>query len=94
MNKIDLVEALRDSDVGLSKIEAEQSVKMFFDLIADALIKGDRVELRGFCTLFVKEYGSYTGRNPRSGEKVTVAPKKLPFFKPGKELKERLNGVK
>jgi integration host factor subunit beta len=56
-----------------------------------ALIKWDRVEARGFCSLFVKGYGSYTGRNPNTGEWVKIKPKKLPFFNPGKELKERVD---
>ena len=59
--------------------------------MADTLATGERVEVRGLCSFFVKEYKSYTGRNPKTGEKVTIAPKKLPFFKCGKELKERIN---
>ena len=59
--------------------------------MANALAKGDRVEIRGLCSFFVKEYDSYMGRNPKTGETVTVAPKKLPFFKCGQELKERVD---
>jgi integration host factor subunit beta len=66
-------------------------VSRFFDAMADALAKGDRVEMRGLCSFFVKEYGGYTGRNPKTGAHVTVKPKRLPFFKPGKELKERVD---
>jgi integration host factor subunit beta len=88
---MELIQALRDSDHLLSKSEAESVVRLFFDGMADALAKGDRVEIRGFCSFFVKEYESYTGRNPKTGEKVKIAPKKLPFFKPGKELKERVD---
>jgi integration host factor subunit beta len=55
------------------------------------LANGERVEIRGLCSIFVKEYGAYTGRNPKTGERVKIAPKKLPFFKPGKELKERVD---
>ena len=69
MNKLELVQALKDSN-GLSKPEAEK---------------------RGLCSFFVKEYKSYIGRNPKTGEKVKIAPKKLPFFKAGKELKERVD---
>jgi integration host factor subunit beta len=58
--------------------------------MANALAKGDRVEIRGLCSFFVKEYDSYKGRNPRTGDSVKVPPKKLPFFKCGKELKERV----
>jgi len=60
--------------------------------MADALAQGDRVEIRSLCSIFVKKYGGYTGRNPKTGEKVKIAPKKLPFFKVGKELKERVDG--
>jgi integration host factor subunit beta len=57
-----------------------------------ALANGARVEIRGLCSMYVKDYKAYTGRNPRSGEKVPVPPEKLPFFKCGKELKERVDG--
>jgi integration host factor subunit beta len=67
-------------------------VAIFFDKMTEALAQGDRVEIRGLCSIFVKKYGSYTGRNPKTGEKVKIAPKKLPFFKVGKELKERVDG--
>ena len=90
MNKIDLIQALKDSN-HLSKSEAETVVTLFFDKMADALAQGDRVEIRGLCSFFVKKYGGYTGRNPKTGERVKIAPKKLPFFKVGKELKERVD---
>ena len=83
MNKIDLIQALKDSN-HLSRSEAETFVNLFFDKIADALEKGDRVEIRGLCSFFVKKYSGYTGRNPKTGEKVKIAPKKLPFFKVGR----------
>ena len=67
----------------LSKSEAAAVVDVFFNEMTAALAKGDRVEIRGFCSFFVKEYSSYTGRNPKTGEKVKIAPKKLPFFKVG-----------
>ena len=66
-------------------------MNIFFNAMSDALAKGERVEIRGLCSIFVKEYGAYTGRNPKTGEQVKIAPKKLPFFKPGKELKERVD---
>jgi integration host factor subunit beta len=91
MNKIDLIQALKDSN-DLSKSEAETVVNLFFDKMAEALAQGDRVEIRGLCSFFVKRYGGYTGRNPKTGEKVKVARKKLPFFKVGKELKNRWMG--
>ena len=91
MTKIELIQALRDSDGRLSKSEAEKVVNLFFNEMANALARGDRVEIRGWCSFHVRVYGSYTGRNPKTGEKVKIKPKKLPFFKAGKELKERVN---
>ena len=91
MNKIDLIQALKDSN-NLSKSEAEAVINLFFDRMAVALAKGDRIEIRGLCSFYVKKYGGYTGRNPKTGERVKVTPKKLPFFKVGKELKERVDG--
>ena len=91
MNKLDLIQALKDSN-HLSKSEAEKIVSLFFDKLSDALAKGDRVEIRGLCSFFVKKYRGYTGRNPKTGEKVKIKPKKLPFFKAGKELKDRVDG--
>ena len=61
--------------------------------MAEALAQGERVEIRGLCSFFVKKYGKYTGRNPKTGEKVKIAPKKLPFFKVGKELKDRVDEI-
>jgi integration host factor subunit beta len=91
MNKLDLIQALKDSN-NLTRSEAERIASLFFDQIAEALAKGDRVEIRGLCSFFVKKYSGYTGRNPKTGEFVKVAPKKLPFFKVGKELKDRVDG--
>ena len=90
MNKVDLIQALKDSN-NLSRSEAETVINLFFDKMADALAQGERVEIRGLCSFFVKEYRAYTGRNPKTGELVKIAPKKLPFFKAGKELKERVD---
>jgi integration host factor subunit beta len=90
MNKIDLTQALKDSN-HLTKSEAEKIVALFFDQMANSLAQGDRVEIRGLCSFFVKKYGGYTGRNPKTGEKVKIKPKKLPFFKAGKELKDRVD---
>ena len=90
MNKIDLIQSLKDSN-HLSKSEVETVVNLFFDKMAEALAQGDRAEIRGLCSFFVKKYDGYTGRNPKTGEKVKIAPKKLPFFKVGKELKERVD---
>ena len=90
MNKLELIQALKDTN-GLTKSEAAGIVEIFFNTMSDALAKGERVEIRGLCSFFVKEYGAYIGRNPKTGERVNIAPKKLPFFKAGKELKERVD---
>ena len=90
MNKLELIKTLRN-ECQISKKEAATIVDLFFNEMANALAKGDRVEIRGLCSFFVKEYDSYKGRNPRTGERVQVASKKLPFFKCGKELKDRVD---
>jgi integration host factor subunit beta len=90
MNKLDLVEALKE-ETGLTKIEAKKVVTLFFDEMTKALASGDRVEIRGLCSFYVKKYEGYTGRNPKTGEQTQVESKKLPFFKVGKELKERVD---
>jgi integration host factor subunit beta len=90
MNKSDLIETLREES-GLTKYKAQQVVDLFFDEMSKALASGDRVEMRGFCSLYVKKYKGYTGKNPKTGEPTRVPPKKLPFFKCGKELKERVD---
>jgi len=90
MNKLELISALKN-EANISKSEAAKIVQIFFDSMADALAQGERVEIRGLCSFFVKDYKSYVGRNPKTGEKVTISPKKLPFFKSGKELKERVD---
>ena len=91
MNKLDLIQALKDTN-NLTKTEAEKIVTLFFNEMSKALAQGVRVEIRGLCSFFVKKYSGYTGRNPKTGEKVKVASKKLPFFKAGKELKDRVDG--
>ncbi len=90
MNKSGLIEAL-SKDIELPSGKAEEVVKVFFDEMANALVTGDRVEVRGLCSMFVKRYEGYTGRNPKTGKLTDVKPKKLPFFKCGKELKERVD---
>ena len=92
MNKLELIAALK-ADAKMTKAEAAEVVQIFFDEMANALAEGERVEIRGLFSFFVKEYKSYTGRNPKTGAKVTIEPKKLPFFKAGKELKERVNNI-
>ena len=90
MNKSELVKALADQ-ANISLDEATLVVNTFVDSMKDSLLEGGRVEIRGFGSFKVKEYGCYAGRNPRTGEKVAVEPKRLPFFRAGKELKEYLN---
>ena len=90
MNKLGLIAMLKN-ECGISRKEAATIVDLFFESMSEALAKGDRVEIRGLCSFYVKEYKSYRGRNPKTGESVQVAPKKLPFFKFGKELKERVD---
>jgi integration host factor subunit beta len=90
MNKLELIQALKESN-GLSKSEAATIVDLFFNEMANALAKGDRVEIRGLCSFYVKKYKAYAGRNPKTGEPAKIKRKKLPFFKCGKELKERVD---
>ena len=90
MNKLELIAALKE-EANISKVEAAKVVKLFFDNMSEALARGDRVEIRGLCSFFVKNYKSYIGRNPKTGAKVTIKPKKLPFFKTGKELRKRVD---
>jgi integration host factor subunit beta len=90
MNKLDLIAALKNK-TDITKSEAAAVVDLFFNEMANALAKGDRVEIRGLCSFYVKKYKAYAGRNPKTGEKVMIKPKKLPFFKCGKELKERVD---
>ena len=90
MNKAELIDALRE-ETGLSRPKAKKVVDLFLDQMSNALAKGDRVEIRGFCSIYVKQYKGYTGRNPKTGEPRQVPPKKLPFFKCGKKLKDRVD---
>ena len=91
MNKIELADKLRQS-TGIAKPMAQKVVKIFFESMSDALAKGERVEIRGLCSFCIKNYPSYVGRNPKTGKKINVKSKKLPFFKVGKELRDRMNG--
>ena len=90
MNKLELVEALKE-ETGITKNEASAVVNLFFDEMSNALANGERVEIRGLCSFYVKHYKAYTGRNPKTGEQVNIKTKKLPFFKCGKELKDRVD---
>ncbi len=90
MNKSELIKELKIK-MNMEPQEARTAVDTFFDSISDALSTGERVEIRDFCSFFVKKYKGYTGRNPKTGETARVSSKKLPFFKCGKDLKERIN---
>ena len=90
MNKLELIEELRNK-ADLTKNEARNVVDLFFDEMSNALANGDRVEIRGFCSFYAREYEGYTGRNPKTGEQVNIKPKKLPFFKCGTELRKRVD---
>jgi len=90
MNKSELVEAL-SIEKNLTYKKAEEIVNIIFDSMADELSDSGRIEIRGFGSFVVKEYKAYMGRNPKTGEVIKVKPKKLPFFKVGKELRERVN---
>ena len=92
MTKSELIQPLADANPHLYQRDVERIVTTIFDEITTALANGDRVELRGFGAFSVKERGSRVGRNPRTGEAVNVAAKHIPYFKTGKQLREKLNG--
>ncbi len=90
MNKSGLIQALsRETD--MTKKKAEEVVDVVFGSVDQALVNGERIELRGFGSFVVKDYDPYVGRNPKTGERIQVSAKKLPFFKVGKELKLRVD---
>ncbi len=90
MNKSELIKALAD-ETNIPMEESVLVVSTFVDCMKESLLAGERVEIRGFGSFKVKEYEGYTGRNPKTGDSVDVKPKRLPFFRAGKELKEYLN---
>ena len=90
MNKSELIKTLSEEN-SISTEEATVIVNTFFDSIRQALLAEQRVEIRGLGSFKIKDYQGYSGRNPKTGAIVTVAPKKLPFFRAGKELKEYIN---
>ena len=91
MTKSDLIERLCQ-DEKLPKGKAELLVNTVFECLEEALRRGERIEIRGFGSFEIRRYKSYQGRNPKTGVPVSVDEKRLPFFKVGKELKERVNG--
>ena len=90
MIKLDIVNLVADR-TGVPKQKAEQVVDSLFEAMKDALASGKRIELRGFGVFVVKPRKRGVGRNPRTGEAVSVDAKRVPYFKPGKEMRERLN---
>ncbi|MBW2093204.1 MAG: integration host factor subunit beta [Deltaproteobacteria bacterium] len=90
MNKSQLIEEIAMRE-GLNLKMAETVVNTFFDSISEGLVEGERAEIRGLGSFKVKDYEGYIGRNPKTGIAIEVKPKKLPFFKVGKELKERVD---
>src|SRR3954468_24914485 len=92
MTKSDLIDLLCETKK-LPKGRAELLVNTIFDSMVKALETGDRIEIRGFGSLEIRSYRAYAGRNPRTGSTVEVKPKRLPFFKVGKELKDRVNAA-
>jgi integration host factor subunit beta len=90
MKKSDLIVMLSEKE-GLREKEAFDIINLVFSGFTDALRKGDRIEIRGFGSFTIRDYPPYLGKNPKTGQRVKVGPKKLPYFKVGKELKERVN---
>ncbi len=95
MNKSDLAEAL-SAQAGITIKKASEVVDLVFDEMGGELAKGNRIEIRGFGSFVIKDYGAYVGRNPKTKEQIEVPPKRLPYFKVGKELRSRVdrNGAK
>ncbi len=90
MNKSELIDILAQ-ELKMPIRETNSIIKTIVSAMTEALVHGENIEIRGFGSFMVKEYGAYCGRNPKTGKKIEVPPKKLPFFKVGKELKERVN---
>ena len=90
MTKSELIIRLTERYPQLALADTELVVRTILDAVSQSLATGKRVEIRGFGSFVVNSYKSYTGRNPKTGESIDVKPKKLPFFKVGKELKERV----
>ena len=90
MTKADLINLVSEK-AGITRVKAEAIVNTIFDTMVEALMRDDRIEIRGFGSFVNRKYDAYQGRNPRTGEIINVEEKKLPFFKVGKELKEDIN---
>ncbi len=90
MNKLEVIAALQRK-AQIPKADAARVVQLFFNNMSNALARGERVEIRGLCSFRIKEYKGYVGRNPKTGQRVEIKPKKLPFFKAGKELRRKVD---
>ena len=96
MTKAELVEAVHGQLEGVARVskrESSELVELVFETIKDALRRGEKIELRGFGSFRLRRRDSRRGRNPKTGDRVDVPPKRVPYFKPGKELKDRINQV-
>jgi integration host factor subunit beta len=93
MKKSELIQKVAEQN-NLPKTRVESIVNTIFNAMKDAILAGERIEIRGFGSFTIREYEGYTGRNPRTGSPVEVGPKKLPYFKVGKELRELVNSKK
>ncbi len=91
MTKSELIESVANKIPAFTKTEIEIMVNTIFDSMTEALVQGGKIEIRGFGSFKIKTRGARDGRNPKSGEGIAIPPKKVPFFKVGKELKERIN---
>jgi integration host factor subunit beta len=92
MIRSELIQKIADENLHLYQRDVERIVNTIFDEVTSAMSRGDRVELRGFGAFSVKQRDARVGRNPRTGETVSVEEKHVPFFKTGKLLRDRLNG--
>ncbi len=90
MNKSELIESLAQ-EINVPHREAAAITNTVIDTMTEALSNGESIEIRGFGSFVIKQYNSYEGRNPKTGKKIQVKPKKLPFFKVGKDLREKVN---
>jgi integration host factor subunit beta len=92
MNKSDLIAELAEKE-NMTEAKATEIINLIFDGLRDALQNEGRIEIRGVGSFSIREYKAYTGRNPKSGGKIQVKPKRSPYFKVGRELKERVDGI-
>ena len=91
MTKSEIIDILSRKQSHLSSRDVESSVKLLLDKMSDTLSEGGRIEVRGFCSFSLHHRAARKGRNPKTGDQVALAPKHVPHFKPGKELRERVN---